>query len=82
MAVYTIRTSFCMLLSPTVSAVDENERLDLDLDDLDEAVGELLLDFFLLLFLGGFVSNVRNTGVLQKFFVYRAKHVLICHVPS
>uniref|UniRef100_A0A0E0JRM7 Uncharacterized protein n=1 Tax=Oryza punctata TaxID=4537 RepID=A0A0E0JRM7_ORYPU len=66
----------------TTAQVDENERLDLDLDDLDEAVGELLLDFFLLLFLGGFVSNVRNTGVLQKFFVYRAKHVLICHVPS
>jgi hypothetical protein len=52
-----------MLLSTTVSAVEENERLDLDLDDLDEAVGELFLDFFLLLFLGGFGTQLGEAAL-------------------
>uniref|UniRef100_A0A0E0FWD1 Uncharacterized protein n=1 Tax=Oryza nivara TaxID=4536 RepID=A0A0E0FWD1_ORYNI len=46
-----------------VSAVEENERLDLDLDDLDEAVGELFLDFFLLLFLGGFGTQLGEAAL-------------------
>lgn len=74
MAVYTIRTSFWMLLSTTVSAVEENERLDLDLDDLDEAVGELFLDFFLLLFLGGFgMSGCGGFASLPAFSTYKPK---------
>jgi hypothetical protein len=41
-------------LALILSAVDENELLDLDLDDLEDALGEPFLDFFLLDFLGGF----------------------------
>jgi MinD-like ATPase involved in chromosome partitioning or flagellar assembly len=44
-------------LTLILSAVDENELLDLDLDDLEDladALGEPFLDFFLLDFLGGF----------------------------
>ena len=43
-------------MAPIVLAVDENELLDLDLDDLEDfadALGEPVLDFFLD-FLGGF----------------------------
>lgn len=46
-----------MSLAPMLSAVDENELLGLDLDDLEDladALGESFLDFFLLDFLGGF----------------------------
>ena len=54
---YTVWISACLSLAPTVLAVvDKNELLDLDLDDLDDladALGEPVLDFFLD-FLGGF----------------------------
>jgi hypothetical protein len=54
--VYAVWISGCLSLAPIVSAVDENELLDLDLDDLEDladALGEPVLDFFLD-FLGGF----------------------------
>lgn len=54
---YTDWVSGCLSLAPILSAVDENELLDLDLDDLEDladALGESFLDFFLLDFLGGF----------------------------
>jgi len=54
--VYTVWISGCLSLAPIVLAVDENELLDLDLDDLEDladALGEPVLDFFLD-FLGGF----------------------------
>jgi hypothetical protein len=54
---YTIGASCCLSLAPIFSDADESEALDLDLDDLDDladALGESLPDFFLLDFLGGF----------------------------